>query len=392
MRAIVLSGGGSKGSYQIGVWKALKKLNIKYDIITGTSVGALNGVLMVEKNYYKCKWMWNKVNMRLLFNDNIKDNEKNSKLIKNYGINFLKTNGTKPTGLENILNKVINKNKFFKSKIKYGLISYNITEKKPIIKTKDELSKQNLIDYLIASSSCYPAFTPKIIDNKKYIDGGYYDNLPINLAINLGADEIIAIDLEAPGIKKRPKKTKNIMYITPNNKLSFFLKFNKKLTKRNELFGYNDTMKVFNKLEGNKYTFKLNTIQKLLNNYKNNYIKNINKIIDKKITIILKENQTIKKVINEKHKEKIILNILELLMKELALDETKIYNIHSIKRNLKHNTKIILTQEEKNNTLIMYKYMINKNYKSIKKIAIISPLDFLKAMLLYTILGDKNGK
>ena len=32
-RAIVLSGGGSKGSYEIGVWKALRRLNIKYDIV-----------------------------------------------------------------------------------------------------------------------------------------------------------------------------------------------------------------------------------------------------------------------------------------------------------------------------------------------------------------------
>jgi len=38
MKAVVLSGGGAKGAYQIGVWKALRKLNINYDIVTGTSV------------------------------------------------------------------------------------------------------------------------------------------------------------------------------------------------------------------------------------------------------------------------------------------------------------------------------------------------------------------
>ena len=47
-RALVLSGGGGRGSYQIGVWKALRDLGIKFDIITGTSVGALNGALMVQ--------------------------------------------------------------------------------------------------------------------------------------------------------------------------------------------------------------------------------------------------------------------------------------------------------------------------------------------------------
>ena len=53
MRAIVLSGGGSKGAYEIGVWKALRKLHIKYDIVTGTSVGALNAALMTQKTYHQ---------------------------------------------------------------------------------------------------------------------------------------------------------------------------------------------------------------------------------------------------------------------------------------------------------------------------------------------------
>ena len=43
-----------------------------------------------------------------------------------------------------------------------------------------------------------------------YIDGGFYDNLPLNLAIELGADEIIAVDLKAVGFK-REIKDKNIV-------------------------------------------------------------------------------------------------------------------------------------------------------------------------------------
>ena len=55
MKALVLSGGGAKGSYQIGVWKALRELNIHFDIITGTSSGALNGALMTQNSYHKAK-------------------------------------------------------------------------------------------------------------------------------------------------------------------------------------------------------------------------------------------------------------------------------------------------------------------------------------------------
>ena len=66
MKALVLSGGGSKGSYQIGVWKALKKLRIKFDIVTGTSVGALNGALITQKSYFRAIKLWKKINLKLL--------------------------------------------------------------------------------------------------------------------------------------------------------------------------------------------------------------------------------------------------------------------------------------------------------------------------------------
>ena len=46
---------GSTRCLQIGVWKALRKMHIKYDIITGTSVGAINGAMM-NKDYFRALW------------------------------------------------------------------------------------------------------------------------------------------------------------------------------------------------------------------------------------------------------------------------------------------------------------------------------------------------
>ena len=42
VRALVLAGGGARGSYQVGVWRALTELGWRPRIITGTSVGSLN--------------------------------------------------------------------------------------------------------------------------------------------------------------------------------------------------------------------------------------------------------------------------------------------------------------------------------------------------------------
>ena len=55
----------------------------------------------------------------------------------------------------------------------------------------------------MASCACFPAVATKEIDGQHYIDGGYYDNLPINLAISMGADEVIAVDLKAIGLKEK---------------------------------------------------------------------------------------------------------------------------------------------------------------------------------------------
>ena len=82
MRAIVLSGGGAKGSYEIGVWKALRRLNIKYDIVTGTSVGALNGALMTQKTYYRGLFFWYNITYNKIFD--IDDKYSEEKMIKFY--------------------------------------------------------------------------------------------------------------------------------------------------------------------------------------------------------------------------------------------------------------------------------------------------------------------
>ena len=66
-RALVLSGGGAKGSYQYGVWKALKKLNIKFDIVTGTSIGAVNGAMMTLDDFDKAGEVWEKLNTKDVF-------------------------------------------------------------------------------------------------------------------------------------------------------------------------------------------------------------------------------------------------------------------------------------------------------------------------------------
>ena len=70
-RAIALSGGGTKGSYEVGVWKALLEKDIDYQIVTGTSIGSINGAFMVTKQYDEAYELWNTITMADMMEDGI---------------------------------------------------------------------------------------------------------------------------------------------------------------------------------------------------------------------------------------------------------------------------------------------------------------------------------
>ena len=374
--AIVLSGGGAKGSYQLGVWKALRELHIKYDIVTGTSIGALNGVLMCENSYFKAKRLWKRINLEYLFNELPKSNREID-ILKLFGGNFLKNGGMDIKKIETILEESVNKRKFYNSKINFGLITYNFTTKKPLILSKDKIPSNKLIDYLMASATCFPAFKMKEIDGNKYIDGGYYDNLPIELAIKLGAEFLIIIDLGAPGFKKKPSKQVNSIIIKPKNNISFFLNFNEEAAKINVKFGYNDTLKAFNKLDGNKFTFKKSTITKYYLNHKGI-------LLDKK--------------------EKGFLTSIEQLGKIFKLDESKIYSMHSFIKALNKKIELeesldkstiknikSLTTRINSKTLVLFFLNHLENSKNPRKLSKVFSKEYKLAKYLQ-ILGVTYGK
>lgn len=379
MKAIVLSGGGSKGSYQIGVWRALRKLHIRYDIVTGTSVGALNGALMVQNKFHKAIKLWSKINMHLLFGDEATNSTKIKDVLNMYRINFFKNGGMDVKILEDVIDKYIDKDTFYNSKIDFGLVAVNLSGKKAVQMKKKDIPKDKLTDYLMASASCYPAFQKKDIDGNKFIDGGIFDNMPINLAIDLGADSIIAVDLCAPGVKARPKKHVDTITIKPNNKLTNFLNFYEDGSIRNIKFGYNDTMKVFGKYKGYKYTFKKKNIDEAISEYHKLFIHNLNQILNSEKLIKLID-------VNLIDQEKLIIKTAEEIGLLLEFDETKIYKFRKFNKKLlkefkknKVNSKKISTIEE------LYEMMLKKDYKLLRTIGIIHPKEFIEALYLYTI-------
>ena len=232
MKALVLGGGGAKGSYEVGVWKALNKLNMKFDIVTGVSIGSINGAFYVANEYKKCLKMWRTITTNDLFDVAI--GSKLSKEDLQSLVKQMSTGGISFANAEKFLKKNINEEKVRKSKINYGLVTVSLTNKKPRFLTKEQIPYGKLVDYICASSICYPFVHTQDINDESFIDGGFYDGIPINLAIDMGATEIVAVDLSVLAINKKPKdKNVKVDVIKMKDKTPLTLTFTKEYADKN---------------------------------------------------------------------------------------------------------------------------------------------------------------
>lgn len=267
-KALVLSGGGAKGAYEAGCIKALHELNETFDIVTGTSIGALNGLLYAQQDYEVMEQLWRNLTIQDVMKEpiqlSIEGLLKQSNLIIPFFKSYMNEKGADITPLKNLIFSLYDEQKFKNNKIDYGIVTVSYPMLKPIEITKKDMQENDAVNYAIASASCFPAFPIYNYKQQQYIDGGYYDNLPISLAFELGADEVLAIELKKeithPHYHDRP----NIKYIRPYEDLGSFLDFGRNTLDLRMTLGYFDTMKTYKKLQGYQYTFTSKPISKTL--------------------------------------------------------------------------------------------------------------------------------
>lgn len=260
-RALVLAGGGAKGAYQAGCIKALKQLQYNFDIVTGTSIGALNGLLVVQQDYDALYKLWDEIKINDVLKDPInlefsfEAMISQTNLIKPFFKSYINEKGADITPLKELIHKLYDNNKIFNSKIDYGIVTVKYPNLAPLEITKQEMNTNEPVEFAIASASCFPAFPVHHIKKQGYIDGGYYDNLPISLALKMNADEIIAIELSKEANHDYYVDRPYITLIRPSYDLGGFLDFNRNILDWRIKLGYYDTLKVFNQLMGYRFNF-----------------------------------------------------------------------------------------------------------------------------------------
>ena len=257
-RAIALGAGGARGAYQIGAWKALRELGVDYDIVVGSSIGSVNGVAMVQDDYDLALDLWKNISVDKIFagdvdldfepQDIIGSTEKLVSLL----IKILTNKGLDISPFLDLLNDIVDEDKVRASAREFGIVALRVPLIKGMEITKEKMKVGYMAKYILASSSAFPVF------GNKYIDGGYYDSLPINFARNLGAEEVVAIDVSLSTTHEEELSSNDVIYIKSAWSLGPFLDFDNESIMRNMDLGYNDTMKAYGKYRGFRYTFLLN--------------------------------------------------------------------------------------------------------------------------------------
>ena len=251
IRALVLAGGGARGSYQVGVWRALTELGWRPQIITGTSVGSLNGAMFALDLYETARDMW----LTIRSQDVIELPAGDAPLPELHA--FLKDavtqGGMDVTPLEEIVERVLDEDALRRSPIRLGLVTVEQKTLKARELPLEEIPEGKVKDYLLASAACFPALRAHTIDGVSYLDGGYRDNMPTALAQKMGADELVCVDLEGVGITRPNLTGLPTTMVRSYWELGDILHFDPDTARRNVELGYYDTLRAFGRVRGCAY-------------------------------------------------------------------------------------------------------------------------------------------
>ena len=261
-RGLVLSGGGSRGAYEIGAWQALDELGVRFDGVYGTSIGALNAALFAQGDLAAAMTLWSNITVGQIMAVEDDDDFAIERMVsrKRDVIPFLMENARHLrmdiSPLEALVRERLDEGRIRASGMRLGVMTCRAPQLTAMPALIDAMKPGSMGDWVIASASCFPIFPARHIDGQRYIDGGYCDNLPIDMALADGMDEIVTVELRPEPHHPEYARMPWLTSVRPLRELGGFLDFNPALMHRCRLMGYHDTMKRWGRLDGFAYTFR----------------------------------------------------------------------------------------------------------------------------------------
>ena len=175
---LVLSGGGAKGAAEIGALKVIEQNNIKIDYIAGTSIGSIMGALYSAG--YKAQ------ELQKFFASLEKEEAQKSSVVRQMVGDLLEAKGV--TTFDDL-------------QIPFRCVVADTKELKEVV-----LSEGSVLDAVMASSAIPYIYDNVTIDDHIYVDGGFFNNLPVDVVLDMGAEYTLVVDLRQEGESFVPSK------------------------------------------------------------------------------------------------------------------------------------------------------------------------------------------
>ncbi|MFO7944255.1 MAG: patatin-like phospholipase family protein [Anaerolineales bacterium] len=187
---LALGGGAVLGNAHIGVLKTIDELNIPVHFISGTSIGAFVSA------FYAFGKSW----------EEIESFSKDLNWLDLTGLSISKLGLLSNQKLGNVIKKNIGNVNLEDADIPIAMVATDITSGEKVILSKGDVATA------VMASTCIPGvFIPVEIEHKLLVDGGIVENVPVSPLINMGADFIISVDLNAEHHDKKPENIVEVL-------------------------------------------------------------------------------------------------------------------------------------------------------------------------------------
>lgn len=326
---LVLDGGGARGAYQIGAWKALKEAGVKISAVAGTSVGALNGALICMDDLEKAEKIWSEMEFsRVMSVDDdwmrqfFQGEQKLGDILAELGRVF-RDGGVDAAPLRKLIHENVDEEKIRGCGKEFFIVTFSLTDMKELELSVSDIPEGRLEDFLLASAYLVGFKNEPMEDGKRYIDGGIFNNVPADVLVKKGYTDLIEIRIYGPGREPRVSLPEDgEMYrIGPRVKLGSIIEFDRDRSRQNMKIGYYDAKRMLYGLEGIIYYIE----QEHLDAWYERRMRDLTELEKRALAIVLKLP------VSGTDKE-LYMGMLEAAAKFLRIPKYRIYKVDELRK------------------------------------------------------------
>ena len=325
---LVLDGGGARGAYQIGAWKALKEAGLKISAVAGTSVGALNGALICMDDLEKAEKIWSEMEFsRVMSVDDdwmrqfFQGEQKLGDILAELGRVF-RDGGVDAAPLRKLIHENVDEEKIRGCGKEFFIVTFSLTDMKELELSVSDIPEGRLEDFLLASAYLVGFKNEPMEDGKRYIDGGIFNNVPADVLVEKGYTDLIEIRIYGPGREPRVSLPEDgeMYQIGPRVKLGSIIEFDRERSRQNMKIGYYDAKRMLYGLEGIIYYIE----QEHLDAWYERRMRDLTELEKRALAIVLKLP------VSGTDKE-LYMGMLEAAAKFLRIPKYRIYKVDELR-------------------------------------------------------------